>query len=124
MKPHEIKLRIVNYCNNTIDRYIPTNMSVIDKLKNATAKFWIEQNISHLDCILNSFADVNGEICIERMKDIYGEVLFKDGECRINVIDLLSSFGGINMDIIGKILPGMNSILVFTREDLNAIFDR
>ena len=53
MKTDEMKLRIHKFLNDTIDLYMPPN-GFIDKMKNSTAKLWLEQNkwCLSLKCIL------------------------------------------------------------------------
>ena len=61
MKIDEVKLRLKNFIHNTIDLYVsPTNF--FDKMKNSTAKLWVDQNIWKLNKAIEAFGDEHGEI--------------------------------------------------------------
>ena len=60
-----MKMRIHHFVHNTIDLYLPPT-NFLDKMKNATAKLWIDQNIWQVNKILDSFGDEHGEIDFEK----------------------------------------------------------
>ena len=64
MKIDEVKLRINQFVQGTIDLYMPPT-NFIDKMKNATAKLWVDQNMWKLYKAIDNFGDQNDEIDIE-----------------------------------------------------------
>lgn len=115
MKPDEIKLRLATYVDDLIDEIFPGN-DLFAKLKSATAKFWVEQNIWKLDVILNQFKDANGNIDMVAAEKIYGETMFdEDGKLRINLKSIISN------ESVNKYLP--NSTVLLTIDDLHTIFE-
>lgn len=111
MNIDEMKLRIKKFVNNTIDLYIPPT-NFFDKLKNATAKLWVEQNTWRLHKILEVFADENHEIDGDVVFEMYEGILFENGELKLNVKEMIPP----NMAWINEYLP--NKIIIFKREDL------
>ena len=85
MKIDEMKLRINQFIQGTIDLYIqPTTF--FDKMKHATVKLWVDQNMWKLYKILDNFGDQNGEIDIEKVITYYENLLFENGELRFDCI--------------------------------------
>ena len=84
MKTDEVKLRIVNFLNNTIDLYIPPS-NFFDKLKNSTAKLWLEQHQWRIGKAIEAFGDENHEIEIDSIMNHYEKALFENGEMRLDV---------------------------------------
>lgn len=114
MKIDEIKLKIKNFINDTLDLYFPPT-NFFDKLKNATAKLWVEQNTWRLNKILEAFADEHHEIDGEKIIEMYEDVLFENGELKVNVKEIIPE----NMGWINEYLP--NKIILFKKEDLHKI---
>lgn len=113
MKPDEIKLRVKTYACELIDDIFPSNF-LGDKLKKATAKFWMEQNLWRLDNILNQFVNCQGEIDTDMAYQIYSDTIFDaDGKFCLDLKNLIGN------DTISKYLP--DSMILFTRDDLNKI---
>lgn len=115
MKMDEVKLRINQFIHGTIDLYIPPT-TFFDKMKHATAKLWVDQNIWKLYNILDKFGDQNGEIDIEKVVTYYEETIFENGELRLDVKTMIPR----QYDWINEYLP--NKIIVFKKEDLNYLF--
>lgn len=114
MKPDEIKLRVRNYANELIDDLFP-NTDLFNKLKAATAKFWVDQNIWKLDEILSQFVDCNGDIDTVSASKIYSETLFDaTGRFSMDIRTL------VNNQTLNRYLP--DSVVLFTKDDLNTIF--
>lgn len=116
MKTDEIKLRIANFLENTIDLYLPLD-SVSNKLLNATAKLWVSQNLYKIGDILSAFGDKNDDIDTEKVKHIYEEALFENGNFNIDIKAILPD----SMGFIKQILP--DKIIAFTKDDLYKIFE-
>lgn len=114
MKPDEIKLRVNTYVDNIIDKIFVKD-SVFGKLKATTAKYWVKQNIWKLDTLLNNFVDQEGEIDVEEAINFYANDLFdEEGKFSINLHSMISN------PSINQFIP--NSIVVFTKNDLNKLF--
>lgn len=111
MRTDELKLRIVSFCNDIIDRYFPTD-TFINKLKNTTAKYWVDQNVSKLDKLLLVFADDQSEIDVNKLREYYEPILFENEDFCLNIKSLIPD----DQDILKKILP--DKIIVFHRDDL------
>lgn len=114
MKADEIKLRVHRFIEDTIDLYMPPT-GFLDKIKNSTAKFWVEQNIWKLNNAIDAFKDENGEICEEKLRKCYEETLFEDGELRLDVTSILPD----TMESVKAFLP--NKIIVFNKADLDKL---
>lgn len=115
MKPDEIKLRMCSYVNELIDDIFPGG-ELFNRLKSATAKFWIEQNVWRLDAILNQFKDANGDIDIVAAEKIYSETLFdEEGKLRINLRTIISN------ESVSKFFP--DSTVLLTKDDIHSIFN-
>lgn len=115
MKTDEIKLRMVKFLNNTIDLYIPPT-NFVDKLKNSTAKLWVEQNQWRFGKALNAFGDENDEIEIDEILKHYEHSLFENGEMRLDVKSMIPN----NMEWLKDYLP--NKIILFKVDDFRNIF--
>ena len=115
MKIDEIKLRINQFINGTIDLYLPPN-NFFDKMKNATAKLWIDQNMWRLHKVLNSFGDQNGEIDVEKIMCYYEDSLFENDELRLDVKSMIPR----QYEWLNDYLP--NKIILFKKEDLKHLF--
>jgi len=115
MKTDEVKLRIVNFLNNTIDLYIPPS-NFFDKLKNSTAKLWLEQNQWRIGKAIEAFGDENHEIEIDSIMNHYEKALFENGEMRLDVKTMIPE----NMEWIKEYLP--NKIILFKVDDFRNIF--
>ena len=111
MNIDEMKLKMKNFVNNTIDLYFPPT-NFFDKLKNATAKLWVEQNTWRLHKILEAFADEYHEIDGDKVIEMYEHILFENGELKLNVKEMIPE----NMTWINDFLP--NKIIIFKKEDL------
>ena len=111
MKQEELKLRVVSYAEDLVDNIMPQT-SVINKLKNATAKFWIKQNSWKIDEIIHAFVDANGCIDPKEVLDTYEMALFENGEFVMNPQDLIPD----NMEQLKSMIP--NKIIVFHKHDL------
>ena len=115
MKIDEMKMRIHHFVHNTIDLYLPPS-NFLDKMKNATAKLWIDQNIWQVNKMLDSFGDEHGEIDFEKVIDIYEDVLFSEGELRIDLKDMIpDEYGWVKSQLPHK-------LILFKKEDLRDIF--
>lgn len=114
MKPDELKLRVCNYADGLIDKIFP-QQDMFSKLKGATAKYWVKQNIWRLDDILCAFVDCNGEIDPEEAMEFYASEIFdENGQFSINIKDIMPESG------VSQFLP--NKMIVFTKADLKHIF--
>lgn len=116
MKPDEVKMRIMKFLDKTIDAYIP-KINILDKVKNGTIKLWLDQNINKIDPILAIFVDSQGEIDVKFISKYYEDILFENGEFKMDIRDLIPDDYGI----VKEILP--NKIILFKRNDLNDIFE-
>lgn len=115
MKIDEVKLRINQFIMGTIDLYMPPT-SFLDKMKHATAKLWVEQNMWKLYNILDAFGDKCGEIDADKVMELYGESLFENDELRIDIKQMIPK----QYEWINEFLP--NKIIVFKKEDLKYLF--
>lgn len=116
MKTDEIKLRVYKFLENTIDLYIPP-IGFFDKMKNSTAKLWLEQNKWKMDKAVDSFGDENMEIDIETILKHYEKALFENGELRIDIKTMIPQ----QFEWVKDYLP--NKIILFKKDDLNSIFN-
>lgn len=117
MRVDEIKLKVKNFALNTIDLYIPPT-NFFDKIKNTTAKFWVEQNVWRLNKILDAFSDENHEIDTDKLIAQYDNVLFdQNGEMSVDIKQMIPN----DYDTIKTLLP--DKIILFKREDLHNIFN-
>lgn len=115
MKIDEIKLRINQFLQGTIDLYLPPT-NLFDKMKNATAKLWIDQNMWKLNKALDSFGDQNGEIDVEKIITYYEDALFENGELRLDVKSMIPK----QYEWLNEFLP--NKVILFKKEDLIHLF--
>jgi len=115
MKIDEIKLRINQFLQGTIDLYLPPT-NFFDKMKNATAKLWIDQNMWKLNKALDSFGDQNGEIDAEKIITYYEDALFENGELRLDVKSMIPK----QYEWLNEYLP--NKVILFKKEDLIHLF--
>lgn len=115
MKTDEVKLRLLNFVNDTIDIYIPPT-NFFDKLKNATAKLWIEQNKYRINKAVDAFGDENNEIDVDKVIECYCNAMFENGELRLDVKNMIPS----SFDSIKDYLP--NKIILFKEDDFKGIF--
>lgn len=115
MNVDEIKLRLHRFLNNTIDLYLPP-VGFFDKMKNSTAKLWVDQNMWKLDKALHAFSDENQEIDIDKVVEAYQDALFENGEMKLDVKGMLPD----SLDWLKDILP--NKIILFKLEDFHRIF--
>ena len=111
MKIDELKLRINNFAGEIIDMYFPP-VDFFGKMKNATMKLWVDQNIWKLDAILDQFKDINGEINVECIKKHYEDVLFENGELRLDINEMIPD----NLETLKTLLP--NKIILLHKNDL------
>ena len=111
MKVDELKLRINNFTSEIIDMYMPPT-DFFGKMKNATMKLWVDQNIWKLDPILNQFVDKNQCIDVEKVKNQYESVLFENGELKLDIVGMLPD----DMDYVKALLP--NKIVLLHKQDL------
>lgn len=115
MKPDEIKLRITSYADDLINKLFP-NDNLFNKLKGATAKYWIKQNVWKLDTILTNFVDKDGEINMVDTVNFFVNEIFNENE--EFTLDIQSLFEN---NQLSQYLP--NKIIVFTKSDLVKLFD-
>lgn len=115
MKPDEIKLRITSYADDLINKVFP-NDNLFNKLKAATAKYWIKQNVWKLDTILINFVDKDGEINMVDTVNFFVNEIFNENE--EFTLDIQSLFEN---NQLSQYLP--NKIIVFTKSDLVKLFD-
>lgn len=115
MNTSEIKLRINRFLNNTIDLYMPPT-SFLDKMRNSTAKFWLEQNSWRINKAIDSFGDSNNEIDVDVLMKYYEDILFENGELKLDVKEMLPE----NMKWLSDLLP--NKLILFKKDDLHNIF--
>lgn len=115
MKPDEIKLRITSYADDLINKLFP-NDNFFNKLKGATAKYWIKQNVWKLDKILTNFVDKDGEINMVDTVNFFVNEIFNENE--EFTLDIQSLFEN---NQLSQYLP--NKIIVFTKSDLVKLFD-
>lgn len=115
MKTDEVKLRLHKFLNSTIDLYLPPT-SFFDKMKNSTAKLWVDQNMWKIDKALNAFGDMNHEIDIDKVMEVYQDALFENGEMRLDVKGMLPE----QFDWLKDMLP--NKIILFKVDDFKHIF--
>lgn len=111
MKVDELKLRINNFAGELIDMYVPP-IDFFGKMKNATMKLWVDQNMWKLDNILDQFADQNHCIDVQKVKTMYENVLFENDELRLDLYELLPE----SMENIKQFLP--NKIILLKKQDL------
>lgn len=115
MKIDEVKLRLKNFIHNTIDLYVsPTNF--FDKMKNSTAKLWVDQNIWKLNKAIEAFGDEHGEIDEDKVLEYYEKALFENGELKLDIKSMIPS----QYDWIKEYLP--NKLILFKVDDLRRIF--
>lgn len=115
MKTDEIKLRLGKFIEQTIDLYMPPT-NFVDKLKNSTAKLWLDQNMWKLYKAVDAFGDEHHEIDIDKVIERYEDVLFEHGELRLDVKSMLPD----NMQWLNDFLP--NKLILFKKEDLYNMF--
>jgi hypothetical protein len=115
MKVDELKLRLHKLVNDTIDLYMPPT-DFIEKMKNTTAKLWVDQNAWRINKILNAFADEYHEIDVEKVIEYYEDGLFENGEMRVDVKSMLPD----SMQWLKDMLP--NKIILFKIDDFKSIF--
>jgi hypothetical protein len=115
MRTDEVKLRIKNFIENTIDLYMPPH-NFFDKLKNSTAKLWLDQNMWRINKVIDAFGDERNEIELEKIKKHYIDNLFENGEMRLDVKSMIPS----QYDWIKEYLP--NKIVLFKEDDFYEIF--
>ena len=115
MKIEEIKMRMHKFVNNMIDLYMPPT-NFLDKMKNATAKLWIDQNIWQIDAMLDSFGDKDHQIDVDKIMEYYEDVLFEDGDLRLDIKSMIPD----DYEWMKNQLP--NKIILFKKEDLHNIF--
>lgn len=115
MKTHEIKLKIRNFINNTVDMYFPKD-TVFNKIKNSTVKFYAEQNMWKIGRVVDAFGDENGEIEVPKLLSYYENVLFENGELRIDVKSMIPE----QYSWVKDWLP--DKVILFKVEDFRNIF--
>lgn len=115
MKTDELKLRIVKFLNNTIDLYIPPT-NFFDKLKNSTAKLWVEQNQWRFGKAICAFGNENHEIDVDEIMKYYEHSLFENGEMRLDIKSMIPQ----QYEWIKEYLP--NKIILFKVDDFRNIF--
>lgn len=115
MKTDEVKLRIKNFIDNTIDLYIPPT-NLFDKIKNSTAKLWIDQNMWKLSKAIDAFADEDDEIDEEKILHYYENSLFENGEMKLDIKSMIP----VQFNWVKEYLP--NKLILFKTEDFRRIF--
>lgn len=116
MKTDEIKLRVVTFIDDIIDMYMSCD-SLIGKIKNSTAKLWVDQNAYKLDSILEIFCDRNNEIDVQKIAEYYEDTLFENGDLRVDIRQIVPE----KMSMVKDFLP--NKIVVLTRDDLHKLLN-
>ena len=84
MKTDELKLRLNNFVYGLVDKVFPKG-DLLSSIGNATAKFYIDQNMHKLDTYFKSFEDVNGEIDTNRFLSLLEENVFSSGVFKFNI---------------------------------------
>lgn len=115
MKTDEVKMRIMNFVNNTIDLYIPPT-NFLDKMKNSTAKLWVEQNQWRFTKAIEAFGDDKNDINVDKVIEHYENALFENGELRLDVKSMIPD----SMGWVKNQLP--NKIILFKADDFKNIF--
>lgn len=115
MNVDEVKLRIIKFLNNTIDLYVPPT-NFFDKLKNSTAKLWLEQNQWRIGKAICAFGDENHEIEIDDVMKYYEQALFENGELRLDIKSMIPE----SFEWMKEYLP--NKIILFKVDDFRHIF--
>ena len=115
MKTDEIKLRVNKFLNDTIDLNMPP-VGIFDKMKNSTAKLWLEQNSWRLFKAIDAFGDEHHEIDIDKVLNHYESSLFENDELRLDVKTIIPQ----QYEWIKDYLP--NKIILFKKDDLRSIF--
>ena len=115
MKIDELKLRINQFIHGTIDLYLPPT-NFFDKMKNSTAKLWVDQNIWKLYKAIDSFGDQNHEIDIDKVLSYYEDALFENDELRLDVKSMIPQ----QYIWLMEYLP--NKVILFKKEDLKHLF--
>ncbi len=83
MKQDALKLKISNFAYNLIDKVFPKG-DFMTAIGNATAKFYIDQNISKIDGYLGMFADNDGNIDTNRFLELLEGQVFEDNKLKLN----------------------------------------
>lgn len=83
MKQDALKLKISNFAYNLIDKVFPKG-DFMTAIGNATAKFYIDQNISKMDSYLSMFADSSGDIDTKRFLELLEGQIFNDNKLKLN----------------------------------------
>lgn len=91
-------------------------VGLFDKMKNSTAKLWLEQNSWRLFKAIDAFGDEHHEIDIDKVLNHYESSLFENDELRINVKSIIPQ----QYEWIKDYLP--NKIILFKKDDLRNIF--
>ena len=112
MKKEEIEYNIKKYVYKLIDDMI-TEDSILGKIENRTAKYWVQQNQWRLDKILSSLVDENGSLDPNPLVEQYKEALFEEGELRLSIKDIVP-------EVYKEIVP--DKIVLFTVDDLYQLF--
>lgn len=115
MKTDELKLRVKKFLDNTIDLYLPPT-NFFDKMKNSTAKLWLDQNMWKLGKAVNAFGDEDGEIDEEKIIHYYENILFENGEMKLDVKEMIPS----QYEWLKEFLP--NKLILFKTDDFRRIF--
>ena len=84
MKTDTLKLKLNNFVYDLIDKVFPKG-DIISSIGNATAKFYIDQNMYKLDTYFKPFEDVNGEIDTQRFLSLLEENVFSSGVFKLNI---------------------------------------
>lgn len=108
MKTEELIYNIKQYVYKLIDDMMPQN-TLIGKIENRTAKYWVEQNQWRLNKLLSSLKDENGEIDPNHLVEQYKDVLFEEGELRLSIKEIVP-------EVYSDLLP--DKIVLFTINDL------
>ena len=111
MRKEELEYSIKQYVNQLINDVLPET-GILGKLGNRTAKYWVEQNQWRLDEILSVFTDKDGCIDIEKLVDMYEDVLFENDELRLSLREIAP-------DSVKAMLP--DKIMIFKRDDLHKL---
>lgn len=112
MKTDDLIYNIKLYVYKLIDDMIPQS-TLIGKIENKTAKYWVEQNKWRLNKILCSLKDENGEIDPNQLAEQYKDILFEEGELRLSIREIVP-------EIYSDLMP--DKIVLFTIDDLYQLF--
>lgn len=108
MKKEELELHIRNYVYDLVDNIMPCD-GFFGRMKNATAKYWVDQNQWRLDEILSVFVDEHDCIDEHDLMRHYENILFENGDFRMSLREIVPEH-------YKEMIP--DTTIVFHKEDL------